>query len=75
MLTNFLLPNLDQVFSIAKDMVLKINFLEVLISSLGCACQAILEHLQKTDAVLTRLMEQLRQQARLHITTAPVTWA
>ena len=30
--------------------------------------QAILEHLQKTDAVLTRLMEQLRQQASLHIT-------
>ena len=73
MLTNFLLPNLYQVFSIEKDMVLKINFLEVLISSLGC--QAILEHLQKTDAVLTRLMEQLRQQARLHITTAPVKWA
>lgn len=26
--------------------------------------KAILEHLQKTDAVLTRLMEQVRQQAR-----------
>lgn len=30
-LNNFLFPNLDQVFSIEKDMVLKINFLEVLI--------------------------------------------
>ena len=32
--------------------------------------EAILEHLQKTDAILARLMEQVRKQARSNLSAA-----